>query len=368
MHALRAFATAEECFRRATISHHPESIQENTSMRISTPVLSSPVFKSRLAVLALSLVLPFATLAARAQGLSYDGPVGILATPLAYTLASPANGLGKPTVGFHILVGGPRVGNNSAFSVTEGLYKRFEFGYTSNVHSGSNTVNVVHPNGTETIYSPAAWKSGFSIVHAKANVIPENSFGSKLIPAVSVGGIYRFNDNIGPNLNSFTASTLHLTELEQKANNFDIYVVASKTITQISKKVPVLLTAGLRGTNFSLWGLGGNAPGFEGKVFGSAAFVLTGPGKSTIILGSEVSEQPQHILVASAPHAALFDIPTSEVYAVRFVPGPKSKLNVDAGIVHAGGWIGNKTTETLLGGNTNLDIRARLALAVGYAF
>jgi len=85
---------------------------------------------------------------------------------------------------------------------------------------------------------------------------------------------------------------------------------------------------------------------------------VTGPGKSTIILASEVSEQPQHILSATAgAHTALFDIPTSEVYAVRIVPLPRYKLNLDAGVLHAGGWIGNSTTEALMGGNLNLNMR-----------
>jgi hypothetical protein len=96
---------------------------------------------------------------------------------------------------------------------------------------------------------------------------------------------------------------------------------------------------------------------------------VTGPGKSTIILASEVSEQPQHILSATAgAHTALFDIPTSEVYAVRIVPLPRYKLNLDAGVLHAGGWIGNSTTEALMGGNLNLNMRARLAFGVSYGF
>ena len=112
--------------------------------------------------------------------------------------------------------------------------------------------------------------------------------------------------------------------------NGEIYLVGTKVITQVSKKVPILVSAGLCGTNASLWGLGGNAPGFESEAFGSAAFAFTGPAKSTIILASEVSEQPRHISSATATAtltsskaATLFDIPTTEVYAVRTVPFAK---------------------------------------------
>ncbi len=327
-------------------------------MRVIASIFHLPVSRSLFAAFALLVALSFTAPAAQAQSLGYEGPTGVFVTPLAYTSASPANGLGKPSVSYHFLAGGPLVGDFSTVSVTEGFAKRFEVGYTSEVHAGGSY-------GATS----ALWDSGIDLVHGKAVLIPENSFGSKWVPSVAVGGIYRFNDQIGPHINDLAASLLDTNPLEQKTANGDVYVVASKTITQISKKVPVLLTAGLRGTNASLWGLGGNAPGFEGKVFGSAAFVLTGPGKSTIILASEVSEQPQHILSATAgSHTALFDIPTSEVYAVRIVPLPRYKLNLDAGVLHAGGWIGNSTTEALMGGNLNLNMRARLAFGVSYGF
>ncbi len=327
-------------------------------MRVLASIFRSPAPRNLFAIPAFLVALPIAANTAWAQSLGYEGPTGVFVTPLAYTSASPANGLGKPSVSYHFLAGGPLIGDFSTVSVTEGFAKRFELGYTSEAHAG----------GSDGATS-ALWNSDVDIVHGKAVLLPENSFRSKWIPSLAVGGIYRFDDQIGPHLNNFAASLLGAAPLEQKTSNGDVYLVATKTITQISRKVPVLLTAGLRGTNASLWGLGGNAPGFEGKAFGSAAFVVTGPGKSAIILASEVSEQPQHILAATAgAHTALFDIPTSEVYAVRIVPLSKVKLNLDAGVLHAGGWIGNSTTEALMGGNFNLNMRARVAFAVSYGF
>jgi hypothetical protein len=324
-------------------------------MRISVPPFHSPVFSALL----LALTLPIVAHTAQAQSLGYEGPTGVFVTPLASTAASPANGLGKPSVSYHFLAGGPVIGDFSTVSVTEGFAKRFEVGYTSEIHNEDGVSGLA-----------ANWDSGLSIVHAKANLIPDSFLKQKWIPAISVGGILRTNDQIGLHLNVVVASLLDAYPVEQKTANGDVYVVATKVITQVSKKVPILLNIGLRGTNASLWGLGGNSPGFEGKVFGAAAFVITGPAKSTIILGSEVAEQPQHILSATAgAHTALFDIPTSEVYAVRLVPFAKlAKLNVDAGVLHAGGWIGNGTTEAVMGSNLNLNMRARVAFAVSYGF
>jgi hypothetical protein len=220
------------------------------------------------------------------------------------------------------------------------------------------------------------WNSGINIVHFKANITPAPL---AKVAVFSVGTIVRTNDQIGVNINNLAATLITNAGIKpvlaaQKTTNADVYLVATKIITQ-TKPVPILLNAGIRGTNASLWGLGGNSPGFEGKLFGAAAFVFTGPAKSTIILASEVSEQPQHISSATATAtlgsskaATLFDIPTSEVYAVRLVPFAKRKLNVDVGVLHAGGNIDNPLLHTLAGGHVNLDMRARVAFAVSYGF
>ncbi len=109
-----------------------------------------------------------------------------------------------------------------------------------------------------------------------------------------------------------------------------------------------------------------------------------GTRKSTIIPAFEISEQPQHISLATATNtvdssraATLFDIPTSEVYAVRIVPLAKRKLNLDAGVLHAGGYIDNPLLNEVItdnfsgptaAGKVNLNIRARVAFGVSYGF
>jgi hypothetical protein len=314
--------------------------QGESLMRVFAPFFLSPVTKLQWATLAALLVLPLAAHLAQAQSLGYEGPTGVFVTPIAYTSASPANGLGKPSVSYHFLAGGPVIGNFSTVSVTEGFAKRFEVGYTSEIHSGADPYGL--------------WNSDFSIVHGKATVVSENAGKTKWVPAIAVGGIYRFNDHDA--YDGASATTTGSTA--QNTHNGDIYVVATKIVTQ-TKKVPVLLSAGVRGTDASLWGLGGNAPDFKARGFGALALVFTGPNKSTIIVGSEISQQPQTIKVGQA---SALDIPTSEVYAVRIVPLPKYKLNIDAGILHAGGNVSGG------GANLNLDARARVAFGISYGF
>jgi hypothetical protein len=282
----------------------------------------------------LLLSLGFAARTAQAQSLGYEGPTGVFVTPLASTAASPAHGAGHPVIAYHVLAGGPVIGTWNTVSITEGFAKRIEVGYTREDHAAGNTAGL----------SPL-WTDGFNIFHGKVNLVPENAGKTKWVPAISVGGIVRTNDsNVGDGSNG------------QTKTNGDIYVVGTKVITQFSKKVPVLLNAGVRGTNSSLWGLGGNAPDFSARGFGALAFVFTGPGKSTIILASEVAQQPQRIKQNLGLN---LDIPTSIDYAVRFVPSPKHKLNVDFGILQAAGRIAP---------GVDLKARARAAFGISYGF
>jgi hypothetical protein len=344
-------------------------IKEKTTMRVFASSFQLPVSRSLFATLALLAALPFAAATAQAQSLGYEGPTGVFVTPLAYTSASPANGLGKPSLSFHFLAGGPVIGDFSTVSTTVGFAKRFEIGYTSEIHAGGAVqyfpgTAAGDPGAGTGIVTKAGvpgsslFASDIDIVHGKATIVAENAGKTKWVPAIAVGTIFRFNDhdvfngpaNGGAGTNGYSS------------HNADVYVVATKVVTQFTKKVPWLLSAGVRGTNASLWGLGGNAPDFTARGFGALAFIFTGPGKSTIILGSEVSQQPRRI---KNPLGVNFDIPTSEVYAVRFVPSPKLKLNIDAGVLQAANKILTlPTTPPGLYVNT----RARVAFGVSYGF
>jgi hypothetical protein len=231
------------------------------------------------------------------------------------------------------------IGTWNTVSITEGVAKRIEFGYTREDHAAGNDANL-----------SALWRSGLNIFHGKVNVVPENAGKTKWVPAISVGGIARTND-----------TNVYDGQNGQSKTNGDIYVVATKVITQINKKVPVLVNAGVRGTNSSLWGLGGNAPDFSARGFGALAFVFPGPAKGTIILASEVAQQPQRIKYTSTTGIAspVLDIPTSIDYAVRYVPSPKHKINIDFGILQAAGRIAP---------GVDLKACARAAFGISYGF
>ena len=359
-------------------------------MHIAALSSSSPVFKNRWAALALFAALPFAAHTAQAQ-LSYEGPTGILITPLAYVSPSPAWGAGHAFVGYHFLDGGPQLGQFSTASVTFGFAKRFEAGYTGEIHAGGNTGaldgNVVNLS--------SLWKNDFSIVHGKANIIPENFMGLKFVPAISVGGIYRFNDKdvFNGGADEPLSSVLYVYKNDwhlENTRNGDGYIVASKTIRQVYKKLPILLSGGVRATDAELWGIGGNASCFKTRGFGSVALVYTLPWyKITVIPAAEFSQQPKRVAYGghdanlydpiSNPYGwdgpghntlTALDVPSSQAYAVRIVPLPKYKLNLDAAVTHLGDNVGSIPANNGLGVliPVRIDAKARVAFGISYGF
>jgi hypothetical protein len=268
---------------------------------------------------------------ATAQSLNWDGQTGVFITPLAYTAASPANGLGHPIVAYHFLNAGSVLGNFHTISVTEGVAGVVEFGYTRDVHQEGSTAGL----------SPL-WGSGFNLVHAKVNVVKENAGKQAWLPAISGGFVARTQDR---NVGGLLATP------NRNYTNADIYLVASKTITQ-TKVVPIVLNLGYKETNASVYGLAGNAPKYTGRLFGAAAFVFKGPAKSQLIFGSEFSQESRQ--VQNLPGA---DVPTTITYAARIVPLAEKKFNIDFGVAQAAG-----TIEP----GVNLKARHQFALGISY--
>jgi hypothetical protein len=264
-----------------------------------------------------------------AQNLNWEGQTGVFVTPLAYTAASPGNGAGKPAVAYHFLNTGVVLGNFHTASVTEGLFGRVEFGYTRTLHQDGSTPGL----------SPL-WQGGFNIIHGKVNVLPENVAKTKWVPALSAGFVAR-------------TEVRHVSGViaNHDNNNADFYLVATKTVTQV-KGLPLVVNLGYKATNASVFGLAGNAPGYKGRLFGAAAFVVKGPAKSQLIFGFEFVQQPRE--VKDLPGAI---VPTTITYAARIVPSPKHRFNVDFGVAQAAGWI--------LPG-VNLKARHQFALGISY--
>ena len=154
-----------------------------------------------------------------------QGAGGIAFNPLAYTAGQPWEGGGSNDL--NKVVSKPQVGawyvslndadiNWLATGTALTFFERLE------ISAGYELVN--------------ARKYGDSSINkynlgAKLRLLDENAFDTSFVPAVAVGGIYKYTD-------SRTVDALRLDD-----DGFDAYVVASKLITQTP--VPVLVSAGL---------------------------------------------------------------------------------------------------------------------------
>jgi hypothetical protein len=272
------------------------------------------------------------------QSLNWEGQTGVFVTPLAYSVSSGDAPLSLPVVSYHFLDAGPVLGNFHQVSISMGAFNRVEFGYTGNLHQDGSTAGL-----------SSLWSGGFNAVHGKVNLFRERRGG---LPALSVGFVARTGiRNVGGVIQG------------HDTNNQDFYVVATKTVTRI-RKLPLVFNAGFKATNASLLGLAGNAPGYYGRAFGAAGFAFKGPGRSTILLGSEVLQEPRRI--EGLPGAV---IPTTITYAVRVVPSgalpihgwgiEKPKLTLDFGMAQVAG--------NIMPG-VNLQARHQFAFGISYGF
>ncbi len=288
-------------------------------------------------LLAFATVMMAAAIAS-AQSLNWEGQTGVFVTPLAYTIPSTDKGFSRPVLSYHYLDAGSVLGGFHQVSVGAGAFGRIEFGYTRDLHQGGSTPAVSN-----------LWSSGFNAFHGKVNLLREKR---SWVPAVSAGFVVRSQvQNVGGVISN------------QDTTNEDFYAVVTKTVTQTGK-VPLVLNVGFKGTNASLLGLAGNAPSYKGRFFGAAAFAVKGPSNSTILVGSEVLQQPRSI--EGLPGAV---IPTTITYAIRFIPagalplhgwGVESpKWTFDFGVAQVAG--------NIMPG-VNLQARHQFAMGISYGF
>lgn len=269
-----------------------------------------------IAVAALVVVVFGTTKPSHAQALGWEGETGVFVTPLAYTAASETQKV-HPVIGYNYINAGPVIGDFHEASITVGFLKRFEMGYT----------HEFHVQGDDKSLSPL-WQNGFDIFHGKAMLIPENHGGNKWVPAISVGFMARENVRDVGNLKFVPGGGISATD-SGKADG-DVYLVGSKQVSQL-KQVPVILTGGVRGTNAVLWGMGGNAPDWEARAFGSVAVPFKLPRGNSISFASEVAQQPHHPV--NFPN---LNIPTILTYGARFTPA-KYHFNLDVGLAQIAG-------------------------------
>lgn len=261
----------------------------------------------RLAFVALLAgVIASAPKQAAAQALTMDGSSGVFFQPWAYVVPSAAGKFNGPTLAYHAVTAGPVAGDYFNVSVEEGYGSWLEFGYTRDNHT----------DGGNPTFSPLFNEAGMNIFNFKAKVVPEDYRKRKWIPAVAVGGVVRTKDGFVSQASAKTDAT-----------NADLFGVATKLVV-IDRKLPLLLSAGVRGTNAEVYGYGGNAINWQARTFGALAIPI--PVKHVLVAPTvEIDQEPHHL-----KYVEYANIPTTEVYAVRISDYPKQKWAIDIGTGH----------------------------------
>ena len=278
-----------------------------------------------------AILVALAPLAARAQNLNWEGQTGAFVTPFAYTAPSPAKGFGAPTASFHYMDGGDVIGGLYEVSGTVGFLKRFEAGYTGALNSHADNPAL----------SPL-FEGNFNIFQGKANLLPENAGNHRYLPAISLGFVARTQvRRVGGVIS------------QKDTHNEDAYLVATKTITYF-KFLPIVANVGFKGTDASVLGIAGNAPYWQGRVFGALGFVVPGPARSKMVLGSEYLQEPHHI--EGLPGAT---IPSTLTYFARVTPRGELPLNIDFGVAQ----VANRIMP-----GVKLDARSQFAMGISYRF
>jgi len=285
--------------------------------------------------------------AAGAQNLTLEGQTGGFITPTAYVVQSAKGSfLSRPSVGYHYIRAGSVIGDVHTASITEGLGNWAEIGYTRSAHT----------NGNNPFFSSLWEYSGMNIVHGKVIALPENSFKSKWTPGVAAGFVVRTGDH-------FVTGAID----GKSYTNGDVYVAVTKTA--LSLKLPLILNVGWKATNASIYGIGGQATRFGGRLFGGLGLPLPGPWHTTIVPAAGFTQEPPHVKNLALVVPGGGHIPTTLDYAVRWTQREHARFSVDAGIGQVAGQIGYTEIPTPVGpAVVPVNLQARKVFGIGASY
>jgi hypothetical protein len=312
----------------------------------------------RFPVCGLFLVAMLATGRLNAQNLTLEGQTGGFITPTAYVVESEKGHIfSHPSVGFHFIGASTVIGNIETFSITEGFANRAEVGYTRSVHQNGNT-----PAATSTNEATSAlWNfDGMNVFHGKVVGIKDGQFGP-WTPGVAVGGVVRTDDKFVTGASGPLAVELYDQYCQQAGcpllavpaakgyTNGDVYISVTKTWAK--PPVPFLINLGWKATNAAIYGIGGQATRFGGRLFGGLGIPLPLFKGLVAVPSAGFTQEPPTAkgLGPALPNGIPFvggraDLPTTLDYAVRVTQREHPHFAFDIGIGQVAGNIGSIPT------------------------
>lgn len=276
-----------------------------------------------------------------AQNLTLEGQTGGFITPTAYVVYSAKKQFfSYPAIGYHFVNSSKVIGNIHTFNIAEGFANRAELGYTRSVHQ----------EGNSALFSSLWHYAGMNIFSGKVVLIKDGQ-GSPLTPGLAVGFVVRTGDR-------FVSGALD----GKTYKNGDIYVAVTKT--WLHAPLPFLANLGWKATNASIFGIGGQATRFEGRLFGGLGIPLPGPFHTAIVPAAGFTQEPPQsknlgaLLVGGRSH-----LPTTLDYAVRLTQKENPHFAFDIGVGQVAGQVGTTYLPGL--GFVPVNLEARKVLGMG---
>ena len=294
----------------------------------------------------------FVACQADAQQLTLEGQTGGFLTPTAYVVPSlKGQFFSHPAVGYHFISTSKVIGDIQTFSIAEGFGNRAEAGYTRSVHM----------DGDSALFSNLWHYAGMNVFSGKVIALKEST-GGEWVPGVGVGFVVRTGDH-------FVSGALNkeIYGVDKSYTNGDIYVAVTKT--WLKPPVPFLVNLGWKATNASIFGIGGQATRFGGRLFGGLGIPLPGPWGTAIVPSAGFTQQPPQvknlgaILVGGKAH-----LPTTLDYAVRVTQRENAHFSFDIGVGQVAGQIGTTYIAHPPLGFVPVNLEARKVVGMGLSY
>lgn len=213
-----------------------------------------------------------------------EGNGGIFSTLSAYLVNPPRDGepIGRPAAGFSFVdLGYGR--ELYALTATETPWKRLELGFGyENLSLGDLPRDILHQTGLNVSDQTVSMYNA----NARLQILKENQFDQKWIPALTLGNHYKYNATFD-NLDNDLHGTLSSVGIRHN-DGVDFTLYASKLVTSLPR--PVLIEAGGRATKGVWTGLAGFSEDYSYLFEGNIGVFIT----DNLILAAEYRQMPNN--------------------------------------------------------------------------
>jgi len=170
-----------------------------------------------------------------------EGYGGGAITPMAYLVnpGKPGDWAGLPSIAVSFVGLGTK--NLEAFTATETLFGRLELGFGADRLDLGNTPGDIKKATHVDIGTSDVWLYNFN---ARFLVLPENSFNTKWLPAITIGSDFKYNSDIS-DINHRLGGALSSIGYRRSTGD-DLTLTATKMFPTLVFGRPLILSAGLR--------------------------------------------------------------------------------------------------------------------------